>query len=322
MSNKHELTRAEMVRLRRRQQAQKRMTQASALAARPLPPITSRAGMTYVTPQQAMPPSTKRRFQTSFSMPGIEVHMPGISIHGAEVKWRLLSFTLSLLLGAALYLAWTLPEFRASAAQINGNQRVSADEINAVLSSTEQPIFTLMPSDLENRLRLNYAELASVKVTLGLPNIVIVNVVERQPVILWQQGDGYTWIDDSGVAFRPRGAADNIIPVTALAAPAPGLPSEKDPLSPVPYISADTVKAIKTLAPSVPQGTTMIYDPQYGLGWSDSRGWQAFFGSDAKDMALKVQVYQALVTSLTQQGIYPAFISVQYANAPYYRMSQ
>lgn len=95
-----------------------------------------------------------------------------------------------------------------------------------------------------------------------------------------------------------------------------------DPLSPLPYLSAEMVKAIETLAPKVPAGTTMIYDHQNGLGWSDSRGWKVTFGDDPQDMALKLQVYQSLVASLAQQGVTPAFISVQYVNAPYYRISQ
>jgi len=66
----------------------------------------------------------------------------------------------------------------------------------------------------------------------------------------------------------------------------------------------------------------IIYDPSNGLGWNDTRGWQVFFGTDAKDMALKVRVYQSLVDSLMARGLYPTFINVAYANAPYYRMSQ
>jgi hypothetical protein len=239
-----------------------------------------------------------------------------------EGGWRWLSLFLSLLFATLLYIAWTLPAFRVVAANATGNQRLSADEINAVLNPAGQPIFALMPSDLETRLRLNYPELDSAKVSVSLPNVLTVDIHERQPIILWQQNGGYTWIDANGVAFRPRGVADQLISVAALVAPAPGLPSVNDPLSPVPFISLDMVKAIQTLAPSVPAGAAMIYDPHYGLGWLDSRGWQVFFGSESKDMTLKLQVYQALTTSLVQRGIFPAFISVQYANAPYYRMSR
>jgi hypothetical protein len=255
-------------------------------------------------------------------MPGIEVRMPDVRITSAAIKSRLLSGFLALLLGSALYLAATLPEFHAAAAQVSGNQRISSEEINSVLNSTGQSIFMLTGSDLENRLRLNYPELKSAHVTVGLPNVVTVSVVERQPVLLWLQANGYTWIDANGVAFRPRGASENVIPVAAQAAPPASAETQSDPLSPVPFISPDVVKAIQTLAPQVPSGATMEYDPKYGLGWTDSRGWKAFFGNSTNDMALKLQVYQSLVDSLTQKGIVPAFISVQYANAPYYRMSQ
>lgn len=321
MSERRDLTRADMVRMRRRQRVQRRVMQSAELVGRPLPPVTSREAH-YIMPRRTAAPSTRRRFQASISMPGVQVRMPSISMPHIKVSWRWASLLLTLLLGAALYLAWTEPTFHMVAANVSGNQRLSADEINAVLNASGQPVFMLIPSELETRLRLNYPELVSAKVSVSLPNNVSVNVVERQPAILWQQDSGYTWIDNSGVAFRPRGTAENLIPVAALAAPAPGLPSANDPLSPIPYISADLVKAIKTLAPSVPAGSTLIYDPRHGLGWTDSRGWQVFFGSEAQDMSMKLQVYQALVSSLSQRGIYPAFISVQYANAPYYRMSQ
>ena len=318
MSEKRELTRAEQVRLRRRQQIQKRPVQSTTQrVARPLPAVTSRS---FVAPKRTA--NTRRRFQAAFSMPGIHVKMPSVALPRFEVGWRLASFFISLLLGVMIYLAWTLPMFQVSVATVTGNQRLSAEEINAVLSSRGQPIFTLMPSDLETRLRLNYPELASAKVSVGLPNVLSVNVTERQPVILWQQNGGYTWIDDGGVAFRPRGSVDGLVSVTALAAPVPGIPSANDALAPVPFMSLDLVKAIKVLAPSLPSGTSMIYDAKYGLGWDDSRGWQVFFGSASKDMTLKLQVYQSLVTSLTSRGITPAFISVQYVNAPFYRMSK
>ncbi len=320
MSEKREPTRAEAVRMRRRQQAQKRETRSYDLATRPLPPITTRMSATYTASRRTA--STRRRMQASLSMPGVHVQMPAIPMPRFEVGWRLLSFFLALAMAAAIYLAWNLPIFRVVSAQVQGNQRLNPDEINAVLNSAGQPIFTLMPADLATRLRLNYPELASAKVTLGLPNLVTVNVNERQPVILWQINGGYTWIDDNGVAFRPRGSADHLISVAALGAPAPGLPSKDDPLSPVPYMSADMVKAVKTLAPDVPAGSTLTFDPQYGLGWTDSRGWKVVFGNNSDAMLLKWQVYQSLVNSLLQKGIRPAFISVQYVNAPYYRMSQ
>lgn len=322
MKEKREMTRSEIVRLRRRQQVHKRPAEPTLQSARPLPAITARGHVESMVARRAITPGTKRRYQGALSLGGVQVRMPTLIVPHFEVGWRLLSFTLLLLFGTALYLAWTLPEFRVPAAQVSGNARLSADEINSVMSVSGQPIFALLPSDLETRLRLNYPELASAHVAVGLPNLVSVRVTERQPVILWQQNSGYTWIDKDGVAFRPRGGADGLIPVVALGAPAPGQPSESDALSPVPYISSDLVKSIRVLAPSLPSGAALLFDPAQGLGWSDERGWRVFFGDKSKDMPLKLQVYQTLVDSLMQRGLFPVYISVQQADAPYYRMSQ
>jgi hypothetical protein len=321
MTSEIELSRAELVRRRRRQQTQKRVAESSALATRPLAPITSRKARFQPTPKRAPAARNPRRYQAALSMPGIEVQMPSISFTGPAVKWRLFSFSLAVVLSAAIYLAWTRPEFLVSKPQVSGNQRIQADEIRAALGIGGQPIFSLISHDLENRLRLNYPELLSAHIAVNLPDQVFVTVTERKPSILWQQDGGYTWIDDNGVAFRPRGTADGLITVQALAAPPAGVAAANDPLSPLPYLSAEMVAAIKTLAPSAPAGTPMIYDPRYGLGWADGRGWQAYFGSTTGDMSLRLRVYQSLVTMLAGKAITPVLINVQYPNAPYYRMN-
>ena len=322
MSEKRSISRAEAVRLRRRQQTHKRTVKLWRPIERPLPMITSRESYTALQPTNQS--KTRRRYQTVFSLPGVQIHMPTITMPRFEAGWRLLSFFISLLLGVALYLAWTLPTFRINVAQVSGNQRIKAEDINAVLGTAGQPIFTLLPSELERRIRTNYPEVSSARINLELPNVVSVSIVERQPVILWQENNGYTWIDGNGIAFRPRGPESTykLINVNALATPPHGQPLMDDPLSPAPYVSEDLVRAIQFLAPKIPPDSTLTYDPRYGLGWTDNRGWKAYLGSDSSDMSMRWLVYQALVNSLLQRGIYPILISVQYSNAPYYRLSQ
>src|SRR5512140_1344502 len=285
MTVRQERSRSESVRSRRREQSQKRVAKSSVMATRPLPPITTRSGAGYASEPRVASRTTRRKYQSSLSVPGVEIRMPGILITSDSIRSRLPGILVSLLLGIALYLAATLPIFHAAAPQISGNERISADEINAALGSTGQSIFILTGDDLESRLRLNFPDLEAVHVSVSLPNNVEVQVTERKPVVLWQQGNGMTWIDASGVAFRPRGAAPGLVAVAAQAAP-PTSPSTApvDPLTPTPFISADLVQAIRTIASDVPQGTVMEYDPKYGLGWSDSRGWKVYFGNTAKDM--------------------------------------
>jgi len=255
-------------------------------------------------------------------MPGIEISMPTISFSGTGAKWRFVSFGVSLLLGAGLYLAGTSPAFRAAPPQVIGNQRIPAEELGAVLGVGNAQIFTLVPSDLERRLRLNFPELLAARVTLALPNAIHIEIEERTPAVAWYQDGGYTWIDENGIAFRPRGAAEDVVAVQALNAPQPASATSSDPLTPLPYVSPDLIAAVRELAPHAPAGSSIIYDARYGLGWADSRGWQAFFGEQARDMPLRLRVYESMVEMVGEKGVRPAFISVQYPSAPYYRMSQ
>ena len=66
---------------------------------------------------------------------------------------------------------------------------------------------------------MNYPELASAQVNVYLPNQVQVTVTERQPVIMWQKDGGITWIDSTGVAFRPRGLVTGLVMVNGLGMP-------------------------------------------------------------------------------------------------------
>jgi cell division septal protein FtsQ len=248
--------------------------------------------------------------------------MRGLSIPRPQLGPRLLSFLAVALLGAALYFAFNLPQLQVTQAQVTGNQMLTPTEINTSLNIAGKPVFLLIPSELEKRLRLSYPELLSAKVDITLPNIVAVQVTERKPVIRWQQGDGFTWVSEDGIAFRPHGDMANLIPVMAISAPPIEVNVSSDPMTPAPFISSEMVQALKGLAGHVPQGVPILYDASSGCGWNDPRGWRVYFGTSARDVELKMRVYEAMVNSLTQRGIKPALINVTYPAAPYYRMSE
>jgi hypothetical protein len=233
----------------------------------------------------------------------------------------LVSFLMAALFGTAIYFAFHLPQLRVTEAQLTGNQILTPADVNAVLNLAGQPIFLISPVEVETRLRLNYPELVSVRVSLALPNQVTVNVAERKPIVRWEQGGGYTWIAEDGIAFKPRGEIAELISVVAESAPPVG-GSAADPLHPAPFISVDMVQALKGLAGHVPPGEPILYDARMGFGWTDPRGWRVYFGATGKDVELKMRVYESMVASLIQRGIHPALINVTYPTAPYYRMTQ
>ena len=326
MRERQKPTRSELARQRRTQRARKEMELTGKRALKPMQAVVSRTPQIVVTPriQQTV---SRRRFNIALGVPAIhlqkpQLRMPHLSMPRIRPGWRLSSFLIAFLLGVAIYFALTLPYFHVPNITLLGGNRLSREEIEAALGVNGQSIFTVQPDEMEIRLRANYPELASVDIHAYLPNHVYVTVVEREPVILWQQGGGFTWIDASGVAFRPRGSVSTLVPVNGLTTPPAGTIKTDDPLSPAPFVSKELVDAILVLAPSVPAGSTMFFDASNGLGWEDSRGWKAYFGTSANDMPLKVRVYESLVNSLVSSGKAPAFISVVYPDAPFYRMAE
>ena len=326
MSEKQDLNRADLVRLRRERENKQRMQRAANEATRS-PRVTSRTRQEITQPRRrtarmGQPSSARRRFQNALLPVAPDAELRGISISRPNLGRRLPSFLLVALLGAALYFAFNLPQLRVAQAQVTGNQIVPPEEINSAMKVTGEPAFLLVPSRLETELRLAFPEFVSADVEVTLPNTVSVSVVERKPVIRWEQGPSYTWISEDGVAFRPRGEVQGLISVIAVSAPPVEINVSPDPLTPAPFISEDMVQAIQGLAAHVPPGVTILYDGTFGFGWNDPRGWRVHFGMKGSDIELKMRVYQSLVDSLAQRGIQPAVINVTYPTAPYYRLNE
>jgi cell division protein FtsQ len=261
-----------------------------------------------------------QRYDISFKLGQADVRAPAISLPQFDFSNpRWISGLVTLVLAGLLYLLWSSSIFTVQGATVIGNQRISVDEINNVLGMIEQPVFKAVPEQIEANLLTAYHDLLAVHVRVGLPNRIIVEVEERMPVMVWYQDGVMTWIDADGVAFQPRGDVSGLVQVSANGAP---LDVSIDPALP-PYaqsfITSDMVKVITSLAPNVPSGMPLIYDPEYGIGWQDPRGWAVYFGQNSKDMFMKRIVYQALVDRLVSQGIQPTLISMEYLDAPFFK---
>ena len=331
MSEKRDkdVSRADLVRLRCERDSKTRVERARKESTRSVP-VTSRTrtGETTQPKRRAAQTgngstrSARRRFQNALLPVAPDAEMRGISISRPHLGKRLPSFLLVLLLGTALYLAFNTAQLRVTQAQVIGNQILTPAEINTALDIAGQPTFLLMPAELEKRLRLAFPELAAARVEIELPNTITVQVVERKPIVRWEQGDGYTWVAEDGIAFRPHEDGPPLISVTALSAPPIEGIVSSDPFTPAPFLSPEMVKSLKGLAGHVPPGVTIIYDGSFGFGWNDPRGWKVYFGTSGRDVELKMRVYESMVTSLTGRGIQPALINVTYPTAPYYRLTE
>ncbi len=290
---------------------------------RPIPPVLVRGGNGSIASKPSNRRSPRRRFDISVSTstPGTEIRLP--SLPNLRIGWRVVSGLLSAAALSLIYLLLTSPQFQVQAVDIKGNNRLSIQEINSVINQIGGNIFEAEPELMKQDLQTAFPELDEISVKIGFPAEVVVAVRERDPLIAWQQGDHVTWIDSQGVEFPPRGQVDSLVRVESqVPPPAPayqGLEDESGSQSRN-VMSPAMVSAITTLQTQSPEGMPIVYDPQYGLGWMDPKGWKVYFGLDVLDIQMKLEVYQAVMSELNDQGIQPSLISVEYLHAPYYRL--
>lgn len=265
------------------------------------------------------PASRSQNYDIAFSLGRTAVRAPAITLSLPDLGPRWVSAGVSLGLLVLLFFLWNSPTFTVSASELSGAERLTSFDVDAAINLVGEPIFKASPHQIEDQLRSAYPDIAEVKVRVAFPNRIKVQVVERAPVLAWNLNGAVSWIDADGISFLPRGAADGLITVAANAAP-PALPPDPEvPFYEQAYIDPQMVSAMLTLAPYVPAGTPMSFDPLYGMGWQDPHGWFVYFGQNTADIPMKLVVYQAIVDTLNRQGIQPDLISVEFLDAPFYK---
>jgi hypothetical protein len=248
---------------------------------------------------------------------------PAISMPKIGLGPRLLSFLLVALCATGLYYLFSMDPFIVRDASILGNSRVSAQQIASILGVANQPAALLNPAQIEYNILATFPDIAVASVEVNLPASVVVTVRERQPVVAWLQDGQTIWVDAHGYAFAPRGEGAGLVTVTAVGAPpVPEGANVAQTVGARLFLTPGLSAAIVTIAPLVPEGAALVFDPGYGLGWSDPRGWRVYFGHSNGDAALKYQVYQSMLDYLSRENIQPVLINVEYPGAPFYRVEQ
>ena len=265
----------------------------------------------------------RRRYDIALNGSGAEMRLP--SLPTIAVGWRLLSGLLVVMLGFLIYTLWYSPYFTISGIEVSGLVRLTNQELNAVADVIGKSIVLVSPSDLERDLKIAFPQLAEVTVETNIPNEVIVKVVERQPVLAWQQEGQTFWIDADGTAFLPEGEGGPQITVLGtdmLSMSPPNSESLDNAENATPSLPLELVSAILAINKDVPEGVPIMYDSRHGLGWQDQRGWQVYFGHNDEDIDMKLRVYNKTWKRLKKAGIRPALINVEHVHAPYYRLER
>ena len=327
-------TRSEQLRQRRTQANRERKSQPRKSATRTFnaAPVTVRAFQSnVVTPlRQTKTNQVRKQMYYSLGASGAEMRLPALPI--LNLGSRIISGMVVGLVLLALYVIAFSAEFQVNQIDVQGIQRLTVSDLEAILGVTGEQIINLDPTEMAQKLTTAFPELASVNVTVGFPAEVHVNVVERQPVLIWNVGDTTYWVNENGFILPPRGEVSGLQTITADALPfllPTAEPVETESALPeTPTSTAywgrqmdpNLLKTMIDLPGKISIDSNLVYNSLNGLGWKDSRGWDVYIGSDLGNIDQRLTIYESLIANLDQQGIKPSeMVSVEFINAPFYR---
>jgi len=331
-------TRADRIRARREQQSTDRIKQRTGAKVRYAAetPMTVRGGLGTPVLRRTAAQKVRRKIAIPVNKLGAEVILPAIPV--IKPGWRLLSAILTLGLFATGIFMYNAPEFHVHAVEINGLQRLTAEDIKIRLNIAEASVFTLNPQQVEQNLLAAYPELYDISVKVLMPARVIINMHERIPVVGWRANDNTLWCDEEGVLFPPRGKSEQVLTIRVdgdlpLLMPELNVTGDQgsgysqsilmersDPLADYRRIDPVILRAAVQLSRTLPADTEIVYSQENGLGWRDNGSWNVYVGRNLDNLDVKLKVYDAMVKNFEKQGIQPAMISIEFLNAPFYRL--
>lgn len=243
------------------------------------------------------------------------------------VSYRWLSAALFILLVGALYLMLTLPVFFIRSIKVAGTKYLTPNEIVQRSELGNVHIFWVDPDEVERLLERD-PSIADADVRLGwFPNLVQINITEREPALVWEQAEARVWLDVQGRVIAPRADLPDLVlvsvknPSDTIHLGRCALQGTKEVLGPQNCIDESTVAGALSFKALYPDVARMVYDPNKGLGFEDGRNWTLWFG-DGTDIQTKMLVYTRIVEEeYTKKGTQFIEVNVTDPDAPYFSIA-
>jgi hypothetical protein len=227
------------------------------------------------------------------------------------ISWRWLSGSLSLFLAVVLYAMLGSQAFTVNTIAVGGERYVSPEWVFESTDLAGKNLFTVNADTIEARLESN-PSIADAQVYVSWPpNAVSVVVAERDPVLIWEQGDFRVWVDVNGIVMFQREERDDLIRIVHVG-------EDEEPLGVGNTIDRDIVAGALQLHAKLPSIKVFFFDPVNGLGYFDERNWRAWFGVGT-DMQRRLDVYDQIVR-MNYPNVQFAEIDVSNADYPVYEV--
>lgn len=225
-------------------------------------------------------------------------------------RYRLVSGGIALVM--LLLLAYFLlsDDFYVDGVQINGLRYLRNDEIATVADLDGLHVFWLSADAVRERV-LRAPSVADVEVDLGWPpNLVTLDVDEREPALLWEQEGTRAWVDIQGRLMAERAERNDLLQiVTDNASAALALDDG--------LISQDVVLGALQLQELLADVSLLTYDAVQGLGFVSPEGWDVWLGVGT-GMPEKLRIYETIVETVRARNLRPTQINIVNPDNPYY----
>jgi cell division septal protein FtsQ len=213
-----------------------------------------------------------------------------------------------LALGWLSYQLFAREAFYVYEARLVDNQLVPAEEIYQNSGLEGMSIFWINPAQVEAAI-VSLPNIKEAKVHCGLPNRVTIKVVERQPQVIWQQGENRYWVDEEGTVLPARGELAEATVIVDL---------DEHPLQPGDRIDPLVIAGAQKLRSLLPELATVQYTSHTGLSFQSEQGWPVYLGQGG-DIEQKVAIMKAMLQEIAAKGIHPQFIDLRFKESPYYK---
>lgn len=262
-------------------------------------------------------PKRRRRSQTRlghhYDVIVPEQLVPGrLVVHRSRIQWGKVPSALLLVAALALLFAfWIGDDFYVSSVRITGTRLVSAEEIFTAAGLKDKNIFLVRTGDIQERLYKAFPSIQSVSVRCQLPGQVIIQVVEREPKLIWHTRDAAFLVDGEGKVLQWASGLEsgNDLHVYDL---------DNVPLRPGDMVDASPVRTVIALHDLMPEVRRFDYTAERGISIMTAQGWRAYFGND-EALETKVNNLKSMLDTMVAQGVQAEYIDLRFVSSPYYR---
>ena len=213
------------------------------------------------------------------------------------------------LLGWVYYTLFANPAFYVYEASIKGNFALSAREIYTASEIDSQSIFWINPAKVVRKVTA-LPNIKSAEVSIALPSMVVIEVIERRPQLLWQIEDTIWWVDAEGTIVPPKTKVDESMLRI--------IDDDRQPLEAGYQIDPTIVKGAQALRLLAPDVKVIRHTRALGLIVATPEGWPVYLG-DGSEMRAKLIVLSTLLADLRENNISPTYIDLRNPLRPVYR---